>query len=45
LDNGQTVVFCIGCSGTSPLQSTQPQAASGTMPAQPKSRVYWYIQR
>lgn len=45
LDNGQTVVFCIGCSPTSPLQSTQPQAAAGSVPAQPKSRVYWYIQR
>jgi len=45
LDNGQTVVFCVGCSPTSPLQTTQPQAAAGSVPAQPKSRVYWYIQR
>jgi type IV pilus assembly protein PilY1 len=45
LDDGQTVVFCIGCSAASPLQSSQPQAAAGSVPAQPKSRVYWYIQR
>jgi type IV pilus assembly protein PilY1 len=45
LDDGQTVVFCVGCSPASPLQATQPQAAAGTVPAQPKSRVYWYIQR
>jgi type IV pilus assembly protein PilY1 len=45
LDSGQTVVFCVGCSTASPLQTTQPQAAAGTVPAQPKSRVYWYIQR
>jgi type IV pilus assembly protein PilY1 len=43
--NGQTVPFCIGCSATSPLQSSEPQAAPGTVPAQPKSRVYWYLQR
>jgi len=41
----QTVPFCIGCSPTSPLQSTEPQAAPGTVPTQPKSRVYWYLQR
>jgi type IV pilus assembly protein PilY1 len=45
LDDGQTVVFCIGCTAASPLQSSQPQAPAGTVPAQPKSRVYWYIQR
>lgn len=44
VDN-KTVPFCIGCNPTSPLQSTEPQAAVGTIPAQPKSRVYWYIQR
>jgi type IV pilus assembly protein PilY1 len=45
LDSGETVAFCIGCSASSPLQSTQPQAAAGSIPAQPKARVYWYIQR
>lgn len=45
LDNNQTVTFCIGCSPSSPLQSTQPVASAGTVPTQPKSRVYWYIQR
>jgi type IV pilus assembly protein PilY1 len=45
LNGGQTVPFCIGCSASSPLQSTEPQAAPGTVPAQPKARVYWYIQR
>jgi type IV pilus assembly protein PilY1 len=45
LDNGEKVVFCIGCSTSSPLQSTQPQAVPGSVPAQPKSRTYWYIQR
>ena len=45
LDSGQTVTFCVGCGPTSPLQTTQPQAPAGSVPAQPKSRVYWYIQR
>jgi type IV pilus assembly protein PilY1 len=40
-----TIPFCIGCSPESPLQSTEPQAAAGTVPTQPKARVYWYIQR
>ncbi|GAC1698093.1 MAG: hypothetical protein PVS2B3_09800 [Steroidobacteraceae bacterium] len=43
--NGQTVPFCIGCSAQSPEQSIEPQAAPGTVPAQPKSRVYWFLQR
>jgi type IV pilus assembly protein PilY1 len=45
LDNGQTEAFCVGCSSASPLQPNPPHAAAGTVPAQPKSRVYWYIQR
>jgi len=45
LDSGSTVAFCVGCGPTSPLAPTQPQAATGSVPAQPKSRVYWYIQR
>ena len=42
---GTTVPFCIGCNPASPLQSTEPTAAPGTSPTEPKSRVYWYIQR
>ena len=45
LSSGTTVAFCVGCGPISPLAPTQPQAAAGTVPAQPKSRVYWYIQR
>jgi type IV pilus assembly protein PilY1 len=46
VSNGSgSVPFCVGCSPDSPLQATQPQPAAGTVPAQPKSRVYWYIQR
>jgi len=44
LDNGQTVPFCIGCSPDSPLQAEEPTAPPGSMPGQPKRRVYWYIQ-
>jgi type IV pilus assembly protein PilY1 len=45
LDGGQTVPFCIGCSKTSPLESSEPQIPPGTSLSQPKGRVYWYIQR
>jgi type IV pilus assembly protein PilY1 len=45
LDSGQTVPFCIGCSPQSPIQSSEPPVPAGTALSQPKSRVYWYIQR
>lgn len=45
LDNGQTVPFCIGCSADSPLEGSEPQVPASVSPAQPKSRVYWYIER
>jgi len=45
LDNGQIVPFCIGCSKDSPLEVTEPEVPPGTVPSQPKTRVYWYIQR
>jgi type IV pilus assembly protein PilY1 len=45
LDDGNTVPFCIGCTSDSPLESTEPDAPTTTVPKQPKSRVYWYIER
>ena len=43
LDNGSTVPFCIGCSPDSPLQGSQPGSLTSVI--QPKSRLYWYIQK
>lgn len=43
LDNGQTVPFCIGCSKDSPLEGKLPKSMSGVI--QPKSRLYWYLQK
>jgi type IV pilus assembly protein PilY1 len=45
LDDGALVPFCIGCSPDSPLESVQPTMPTGSVPPQPKSRMYWYIQR
>ena len=43
LDNGRTVPFCIGCSPTSPLEASPPPGLTSAV--QPKSRLYWYIQK
>lgn len=43
LDDGSTVPFCIGCQPDSPLEGGDPPGLSLT--AQPKARVYWYIQK
>jgi type IV pilus assembly protein PilY1 len=45
LDDGQTVPFCIGCRPESPLEGEEPEVPPSSLPSQPKSRVYWYIQR
>jgi type IV pilus assembly protein PilY1 len=45
LDDGALVPFCIGCSPDSPLESVEPTMPPGSVPPQPKSRMYWYIQR
>jgi type IV pilus assembly protein PilY1 len=45
LDDGQTVPFCIGCRPESPLEGEEPEVPPSSAPSQPKSRVYWYIQR
>jgi type IV pilus assembly protein PilY1 len=45
LDDGATVPFCIGCNSDSPLEAEQPEIPPSSMPAQPKGRVYWYIER
>lgn len=45
LDDGRTVPFCIGCTSDSPLEGSEPKIPPGSLPAQPKSRVYWYIER
>lgn len=43
LDDGTIVPFCIGCSKDSPLEGAPPKTA-GTV-IQPKSRLYWYLQK
>lgn len=45
LDDGRTVPFCIGCTPESPLEGSEPKIPPASMPVQPKSRVYWYIER
>lgn len=45
LDDGQTVPFCIGCTSDSPLEGSEPRVPPSSLPAQPKNRVYWYIER
>lgn len=42
LDNGDTVPFCIGCSGSSPLEGSEPEAPPAA--SQPKARVFWNIE-
>jgi type IV pilus assembly protein PilY1 len=43
LDTGETVPFCIGCSGDSPLESKKPTASSSSI--MPKGRLYWYLDK
>ena len=43
LDNGDTVPFCIGCSGSSPLEGSEPESPAAA--AQPKARVFWNIEQ
>lgn len=43
LDDGTTVPFLIGGSADSPLEATNPNTASDF--EQPKTRVYWHIQK
>jgi type IV pilus assembly protein PilY1 len=43
LDTGQTVPFCIGCSGASPLEAKLPTASSSSV--MPKGRIYWYLDK
>lgn len=45
LDDGRTVPFCIGCTADSPLEGSEPKVPPSSLPVQPKSRVYWYIER
>ncbi|HEY0684668.1 MAG TPA: PilC/PilY family type IV pilus protein [Steroidobacter sp.] len=45
LDDGRTVPFCIGCTSDSPLEGSEPKIPPSSLPAQPKNRVYWYIER
>ena len=45
LDDDRTVPFCIGCRPESPLEGEEPKVPPSSAPTQPKSRVYWYIQR
>lgn len=43
LDNGKSVLFCIGCSKDSPLQGSPPGGT--TLTTRPKQRLYWYLQK
>ncbi len=43
LDTGETVPFCIGCSGDSPLEAKEPTASSSSVT--PKGRLYWYLDK
>lgn len=42
---GEPVAFCIGCGSASSIEAEEPPIPSTSVPAQPKGRVYWYIQR
>ena len=43
LDDGTITDFCFGCDPGSPLKITPPTSSSSVI--QPKSRLYWYIQK
>ncbi len=43
LDTGETLPFCIGCSGDSPLEAKEPTASSTSVT--PKGRLYWYLEK
>lgn len=43
LDDGSTVPFCIGCSGTSSLEGSEPPIPPTAV--QPKARVFWNIEQ
>ena len=43
LDNGDTVPFCIGCSGSSPLEGSEPESPAAAN--QPKAWVFWNIEK
>lgn len=43
LDNGETVPFCIGCSGSSPLEGSEPESPAAA--SQPKAWVFWNIEK
>jgi type IV pilus assembly protein PilY1 len=42
---GTDTAFCIGCGSTSSIEVEEPSLPAGSVPSQPKGRVYWYIQR
>jgi type IV pilus assembly protein PilY1 len=43
--NGTDKAFCIGCGSTSSIEVEEPPLPAGSVPSQPKGRVYWYIER
>jgi type IV pilus assembly protein PilY1 len=43
--NGEDTAFCIGCGSSSSIEAEEPSVPAGSVPTQPKGRVYWYIQR
>ncbi|MDO8298339.1 pilus assembly protein [Lacisediminimonas sp.] len=45
LDDGRTVPFVIGASPNSPLEASIGAPSPASTVAQPKSRVYWYVQQ
>jgi type IV pilus assembly protein PilY1 len=42
---GDPIAFCIGCGSTSSIEAEEPPLPAGSVPTQPKGRVYWYIER
>ncbi|WP_018152003.1 pilus assembly protein [Leeia oryzae] len=45
LDDNTTEPFCIGCSGSSPLEGKKPTGGTVTSPITPKRKVYWYLEQ
>lgn len=45
LDNGTTVPFIIGANPISPLEGSPGGGTTSSSVTQPRSRVYWYIER
>jgi len=43
LDTGETIPFCVGCTGASALEAKLPTASSFSV--MPRGRLYWYLDK